>query len=239
MAWRVASSLAELQRFDPEDVFARYLGWHRQGSYDTGAVAQIVFDHAVAGVERKEAVARAHEQLEGMTAGVNPAHRVAPLALAEFISDDDLEAAARREAALTHAHPLAGDTAAAVATLCRQLIRRSSWQEAMAAAANDKCPEVAAALRPEESTANPLSRGGFAPETLEAAVWHLNEARSFDEALVNSLEFAGPANYCPVLVGAIGGARWGAQAISEEELLGHPLLDEIREVARDLASTNS
>ena len=31
MAWRLASSLAELQRFDPEDVFGRYLDWHRQG----------------------------------------------------------------------------------------------------------------------------------------------------------------------------------------------------------------
>jgi hypothetical protein len=41
MAWRFARSLAELQRFDPEDVFSRYLEWHRQGSYDTGAVAQL------------------------------------------------------------------------------------------------------------------------------------------------------------------------------------------------------
>ncbi|MGB5162900.1 MAG: hypothetical protein WBQ27_17445, partial [Thermoanaerobaculia bacterium] len=28
MAWRLASSLAEHQRFDPEDVFNRYLEWH-------------------------------------------------------------------------------------------------------------------------------------------------------------------------------------------------------------------
>lgn len=237
MAWRLASSLAELQHFDPEDVFARYIDWHREGSQDTGAVAQIVFDHAVAGVRCKEAVARAHKQLDGLTAGVNAAHRVAPLAMAKFIADEDLAAAARRESALTHAHPLAGDTAAAVATLCRSLIRGSSWEKALAAAANSMLPEVAAALRPEESTADPLSRGGFAPETLRAAVWHLNKARSFDEALANSLEFAGPANYCPVLVGAIGGGLWGAPAIPEKELLEHPLVDEIRVVAEDLASS--
>ncbi len=237
MAWRLASSLAELQHFDPEDVFARYLEWHRQGSYDTGEVAQVVFDHAVAGVERGEAVARAHKQLDGLTAGVNTAHRVAPLAMASFIADEDLAAAAHRESALTHAHPLAGDTAAAVAILCRKLIRGFPWEEALAEAANSKLPEVAAALRPEESKADPLSRGGFAPETLRAAVWHLNNARSFDEALAKSLEFAGPAKYCPVLVGAIGGALWGAPAIPEKELLEHPLVDEIRVVAEDLASS--
>ena len=81
MAWRLATSLAELQRFDPEDVFARYLQWHREESYDTGRVAEIVFDLALDGVGRSEAVARAHKQLEGMTAGVNPAHRVAPVTL--------------------------------------------------------------------------------------------------------------------------------------------------------------
>jgi ADP-ribosyl-[dinitrogen reductase] hydrolase len=236
MAWRLASSLAELERFDPEDVFARYLEWHRKGSYDTGAVARIVFDQAVAGVERKEAVARAHEKLDGMTAGVNPAHRVAPLAMAAFISDDNLEAAARSEAALTHAHPLAGDTAAAVAILCRKLIRGLSWEEAIAAAARFGPQEVAVALQPDDIERTSLSDGGFAPETLRAAVWHLHHARTLDEALSDSLEFSGPDNYCPVIVGAIGGARWSAGSVPQTELEDHPLARDMRDVAGKLAS---
>ncbi|MGB5754229.1 MAG: ADP-ribosylglycohydrolase family protein, partial [Thermoanaerobaculia bacterium] len=135
MAWRLASSLAEHQRFDPEDVFNRYLEWHRRGSYDTGAVANIVFDLVLSGEKRSEAVARAHKQLQGMTAGVNPAHRMAPLAMAPFIAGEDLEAAARMESALTHAHPLAGETAAAVAILCRKLIRGLSWEAALVGSA--------------------------------------------------------------------------------------------------------
>jgi hypothetical protein len=42
---------------------------------------------------------------------------------------------------------------------------------------------------------------------------------SFGEALSESLSFAGPANYCPVLVGAIAGARWGASSVAESDLL--------------------
>jgi ADP-ribosyl-[dinitrogen reductase] hydrolase len=236
MAWRLASSLAELQRFDPEDVFNRYLEWHRQGSYDTGAVANIVFEHVLHGEDRSEAVARANKQLDGQTAGVNTAHRVAPLAVASFIPDEDLAATARQESALTHANPLAGETAAAVAILCRRLIRGLSWEAALAGAASLELPEVRAALRPEESQAADLSTGGFAPETLRAAIWHLHHAQSFDQPLSSSLAFAGPAHYCPVLVGAIGGARWGASAIPERELAGHPLAEEMRSIAGKLAS---
>ena len=43
-------------------------------------------------------------------------------------------------------------------------------------------------------------------------------AASKDAALTTSLTFAGPANYCPVLVGSIGGARWGAGGIRAEHL---------------------
>jgi hypothetical protein len=35
------------------------------------------------------------------------------------------------------------------------------------------------------------------------------------EVLQKSIEFAGPANYCPVLVGSLAGARWGASSISD------------------------
>jgi ADP-ribosylglycohydrolase len=53
---------------------------------------------------------------------------------------------------------------------------------------------------------------------LQAAVYFVTANASFDAALAASLAFAGPANYCPVLVGAIGGARWGARAIQAEHL---------------------
>ena len=64
----------------------------------------------------------------------------------------------------------------------------------------------------------PLSPGGFAPEVLRAVVHFVAHHHSFTDALGASLTFAGPANYCPVLVGAVAGARWGAVAISPEML---------------------
>lgn len=51
-------------------------------------------------------------------------------------------------------------------------------------------------------------RGGHAPRCLADALWFVDRAEGFDAALDPALEFAGPENYCPVLVGAIAGARW-------------------------------
>jgi ADP-ribosylglycohydrolase len=78
----------------------------------------------------------------GMTAGRNPAHRAAPLAMLASLPDPRLGAAARTEAALTHAHPLAGDVSAAVVILARALIRGTDWPTAVAGAAADRLLDI-------------------------------------------------------------------------------------------------
>ena len=219
---RLAESLAARSLFDRDDVLARYLAWWREGAFDTGPVAAMVLEQVACGVPADKAVAQADRDLGGQTAGCNPAHRAAPLAMAPFLADDALADFARQEAALTHAHPLAGDVAAAVAVLCRALVRGFGWSTALSMAARSRLPATVRALQPLQPTESwkRLSRGGFAPDVLQAAVHFVTASASFDAALAASLAFAGPANYCPVLVGAIGGARWGA-ALVDPRHLGH------------------
>ena len=57
----------------------------------------------------------------------------------------------------------------------------------------------------------------------------------FDAALTRSLAFAGPANYCPVLVGPLAGARWGVSAIAPRHL-DHPRLHAVRDEVESAAS---
>ena len=59
---------------------------------------------------------------------------------------------------------------------------------------------------------------------------------TFAEALERSLAFAGPANYCPVLVGAIGGGRWGASAIPQASLAHVDILPRVEATAAALAA---
>ena len=78
--------------------------------------------------------------------------------------------------------------------------------------------------------------GGFAPEVLRAAVYFVGSSSSSSEALGRSVVFAGPANYCPVLVGAIGGARWGRSAIPAPALAHVDILRRVETCAHGLAA---
>lgn len=234
MALIVAESVHERGQVDHADLQRRYLEWWRAGGFDTGGTAARVFDLADSGLSFDDAALQTDRALAGQTAGCNPAHRSAPLAMCAAIADDRLAASAIAEAHLTHRHPLAGETAAAVVVLCRLLIRAVPWTDALRLAAQGRCAEIRAALDPD--LRQPMSRGGFAPEVLRAAVCILDEATSFPQALRRAIEFAGPVNYCPVVVGSIGGARWGRAQIDAALLKHHAaILGRVESAAHALA----
>jgi len=234
MAVRLAEGLAERGALDPADVLGRYLRWWHEGAFDTGPVAGRALELLASGVPSDEAAARVHRELGGRTAGCNPAHRSAPLAMLAAIPEGDLPRHAAAEAALKHLHPLAGDVAAVVNVLCRSLVRGSTWEAALARAGQGRETATREALL--AGRAGPGGRGGYAPEALRAAVFFVTAAADFTEALDGSTEFAGPANYCPVLAGAIAGARWGASAISGKALAHCSVRDRVRAAADQLAS---
>lgn len=225
MALQLGHSLVEQNGFNPIDIVNRYTAWWQREGFDTGRVAAQVFDLILSGVYYQEAAPRVHAKLGGLTAGCNPAHRCPPLAMAGFLPDAILSDVVHHETALTHYDRLAGDVSASVARLCRALIRGIKWSQAL--------ETVGLSM-----TSQPLNRGGFAPDVLNAALHFVDHYPDFESALIESIAFAGADNYCPVLVGAIAGARWGRESIPAH-LLAHceGLLPEIHEVAEGLVQT--
>jgi len=191
--------------FDLDDIGRRYLRWWKSGGFDTGPISAAVFELVEMGLSFAEASKQIHLEEAGLTAGCNPAHRIAPLALSS-LPDNELAQAAMDEAALTHYHPLAGDVAAAVALLCRHLLNGLSWSDALEKAGQGRMIETITALQTRKSTH--LNAGGYAPDVLAAAVYFVGSSKNLKTALIRSGDFARVTNYCPVLVGAIGGARW-------------------------------
>ena len=216
MALELSDSLIELQRYSGPDVFHRYLSWYQREGFDTGPIAAQVFDSALLGVSPGEAAKAAHEASGQLSAGCNPAHRAGPLAACAWISDEALPQAAIEEAALTHYDPLAGEVAAGLVRTCRALIRGLPWELALAKGRRGRDHEVAVALKPQRNVT--LDSGGYAPAVLRAAVWFVSESRWPEEAIKASIDFAGPENYAPVIVGALAGARWGGAAVDEAGL---------------------
>lgn len=224
MAVRLAESLLACGGFNALDILDRYLHWWREGAFDTGPVSERALALVAAGMPVVEVTAQVHREFGGKTAGCNSAHRSSPLSMLAAITDEDLAACAMTEARLTHYNPLAGEVAAAVNRLCRALIRGAAWQDAV--------QEMGSFTNPDE----PGNNGGYAPDVLRAAVFFVGTSACFTEALDRSLAFAGPSNYCPVLVGAIGGARWGVSTIPPSMLAHVDILPRIRTAAEALAA---
>jgi ADP-ribosylglycohydrolase len=221
MALRLAESLLACGGFNREDIRERYLQWWREGAFDTGPVTERALQLMAMGMPGPEAVSQVHCEFAGRTAGCNPAHRSAPLSMFASICDDDLATCAKTEASLTHQDPVAGEVAAAVNRLCRALINGLAW-----AAALEKC-SLGVADEPGNSS-------GFAPDVFCAALFFVGSSACFGEALQRSLAFAGPANYCPVLVGAIAGARWGEPSIAPALLVHVEVLPAVKASAEAL-----
>jgi ADP-ribosyl-[dinitrogen reductase] hydrolase len=147
MAVRLAESLLELGRFDPQDIVARYLHWWREGAFDTGPVSGPALELLAAGMSPSEASAQVHGEFGGRTAGCNPAHRSSPLAMLASLADDDLPGCAVTEARLTHHDPLADDVAAAVTPAISGPLSRHPHQ--LTKSAPRKRPVCALSSRPQ------------------------------------------------------------------------------------------
>lgn len=237
---RMALELAEYllacgRSFRCEELLQRYVAWFLREGFDTGRVAERVFTRIGRGVAPEEAVLRTHWELQTRTAGCNPAHRAVPLAMSAHLPDEELAELACREARLTHWDPLAGRVSAAVVVLCRALVRGKAWEDCLALA--DSYCETRSGEAREAGSAPSISRGGFAPDVLKAAVFFVDTSPDPETALSRSLDFAGPANYCPVLVGAISGARWGASRIPAASPKQSAIWYRVQAAAESLAAT--
>jgi len=235
MALQTAESLVQCNGFNVDDIAGRYLAWWREEGFDTGPTSDTVFQRVNSGRSFDKAARQLHEETNGYTAGCNPAHRAAPLAMCANLTDDDLANAATADSVLTHYHPLAGDVSAAVVSLCRALVRGHEWSKALEIARQGRLPLTRAALT--DSSESNLNTGGFAPEVLAAAAHFVGANSNFSTAICEAVNFAGPANYCPVLVGSIGGARWGASSVDDDLISQNKgLMPRVMESAEILAA---
>lgn len=188
-------SLSTSNGFKKNDLVDRYYHWWKTDAFDTGPTFAMVFQNVSKGIPIEEASKEVDKQLNGATAGCGPAHRIAPIAGYKNIPTNRLVSIAREEAAITHYHPEAGNCSAIMALLCRYLIEGNSWYETKAIVSQNE--DVKPTWNKIEN-AN-LNNGGYVFDVMNSAIYFLDRENSLE----NSLSFAGPANYCPVIVGII------------------------------------
>lgn len=209
-----------------------YLEWFRKDGFDAGLVTHKVLELVDSGLSFDEAAKQIDKEVGGMTAGISPAHRSTPLILPyvawylrspnffeEFPNTgfQEFQSAIEREAELTHLHKEAAEVSLAVNAIIMYLMlgkdEFSSIKFGMKFLNYDWAWHDNIFQHLDSLTIDDLSDGGYAPDVLVAALWFLMKNLTFEDALKQSKEFAGVANYCPVLVGSIGGAMYGYNEI--------------------------
>ena len=66
---------------------------------------------------------------------------------------------------------------------------------------------------------------------------YVDQSDNLEDALNRAIQFAGASNYCPILVGSLGDARWGADLFSGDWFEHHDTPPgRIREIAWRLAA---
>ena len=188
-------SLLASDGFKISDLVNRYYHWWDTDAFDTGPTFAMVFQKVSRGVSIEEASKEVDKQLNGATAGCGPAHRIAPITGNKNIPTDTLVSIARAEAAITHYHPDAGNCSAIMALLCRYLIEGSTWNESKSIVSQNEDVKTTWIKIDNAS----LNNGGYVLDVMHSAIYFLDRENSLE----NSLSFAGPANYCPVIVGVL------------------------------------
>ena len=191
----LSDSLIACDGFNKSDLVKRYFHWWNTDAFDTGPTFAMVFQKVSQGIPIEDASIQVNRALNGNTAGCGPAHRIAPLAAFKNIPTNKLVDYARQEARITHYHPDAGNCSGVMVLLCRNLLEGYSWDESKDLVSKN---EEVKATWINIQNAN-LNNGGYVLEVMHSAFHFLDR----EDALNNSLAFAGPANYCPVIVGVL------------------------------------
>lgn len=234
MAIELSKSLLDRNGFDEKSVLRHYYTWWNEAGFDTGHITHNVFMKMKQGKLNREAVKEVHQLTGGMTGGCNPMHCAFPLVLLNPPNAISVIKNAIDEAKLTHHAPIAGECSCIVQLICWYILSKNkTLPETLVGIMHmpKLIPHtlnlgIDTAYKAEQVKLNlstPLSNGGYSPEVLRAAINFLLTNDTFESALSASIAFAGAANFCPVIVGAIAGVQYGYDAIPDH-FMKHPTL---------------
>lgn len=151
--------------------------------------------------------------------GNGAAMRIAPVAARYADAPDELREQAERSARLTHAHPVAIDSAVVQASAVAAALRDEDVLEAaVAAAASDTVRERLGRVG-ELGDAGPadaaaaLGNSALGDESVPTAIYAAVARRRFEDAVSFAVRCGGDTDTIGAMAGAIAGARDGASAI--------------------------
>lgn len=216
LALCLAESLLHDPALDPLDLAGRFLRWYRRGeNSSTGAC----FDIGLATRAALERFERTGEALAGDTspraAGNGSVMRLAPAAVRHWPRPAEAERVAELQSVVTHATPVAVAGCALLAQVLCGLIA-GGGRAALLPRQNRGWPPRIRAIAAGRWRGLPearISSSGYVVDTLEAALWAVEGAEGFEDAVLRAVNLGEDADSVGAVAGQIAGALWGESGI--------------------------
>lgn len=262
MALCIARSLAECERFHPQDIATRFVAWYDDGPFDIGGMTRRSLNRIKTGVSWETAGTQEWEESpEGRNAGNGSVMRCAPLAIAYAGYPAALVRTSIDSSRITHADPrctygcavfnltiaaaLRGqDTPLRTALKILSEDLATSLQQttgvipdgASTVLESGVPDKLRAALEkvPDNVDPNELSNSGYVVDSLQTALYDGLTAKSAEEAIVTAVNRGGDTDTIGAMAGAVAGARCGVSSLPDTWLRKIDHRDEIEELTTAL-----
>jgi ADP-ribosyl-[dinitrogen reductase] hydrolase len=205
MALCLAESLVERRTFDPVDQLRRYVRWYRDGHWSSTGRCFDIGNATRAALHRFE---QTGEPFPGDAApdaaGNGPLMKLAPVVLAYAARPDVAIRFAGESARTTHGAAVAIEASRAFAALLLGALHDTDPPPA----GDGLAPVLSSTREPPE-----VRGGGYIVDALEAALWALRTATSFEDGVLRAVNLGDDADTTAAIYGQLAGARHGIDAI--------------------------
>ncbi len=220
MALCLADSIIAHPGLDERDLMGRFVRWWREGhNSHNGRCFDI-------GITTRQALHQFQTtgnpfagSTDPMTAGNGSIMRLAPVALAWADDVETATDAARRQSVTTHAAPAAVEGSAALAAILVDAITTGDKAATIRNRVSTE-PSVHAVMQGSwrDKRRGAIRSSGYVVHTLEAALWCVDQADDFAQAVLLAANLADDADTVAAVTGQIAGAIWGRSGIPQHWL---------------------
>jgi ADP-ribosyl-[dinitrogen reductase] hydrolase len=214
MALCLADSLLACDALDPRDLMDRFVRWYRHGE---NSVNGRCFDIGVQTRRALESYERTGIALAGPTdassGGNGSIMRLSPVAIRWHRDVARARDEAREQSRTTHGAPEPVDACALLAEILVDAIVTGDNEYVLRARSATE-PKIDAIARGGwRRSRDEIRSSGYVVDTLEAALWAVNESGSFEQAVLLAANLGDDADTVAAVTGQIAGALWGRAGI--------------------------
>ena len=221
MAVCLAESLLANRWFKRYDFADRLLAWYRDGVNSVNGRCFDIGNTTRRALERYEAGGDAYmADYAPDTAGNGSTVRVTPIAIMFRKRLADLSILAESQSSVTHEASEAEGCAKVLSMVLADGLYGGTPEEVLRrrGVVAPTHSFLAGAGEWKGKSRDEISSSGYAVHTLEAALWSVGQAESFEEAVVTAVNLGDDADSVGAVAGQVAGAIWGASAIPDRWL---------------------